>query len=98
VGAGGGGGGGGGSSYHPGGFQVFNDVEPGVAVAWAKPPTIAIASPVEGATIPQGQALTASYTCSSPEGISIEECAGSVADGAALDTSTLGPHTLTVEA
>jgi hypothetical protein len=95
----GGGGGGGGSSFTEGLAIMIPTTEPAAAqVSYLKPPTIAIASPSAGTTITQGQALTASYTCTSPEGISIEKCAGSVADGAALDTSTLGPHTLTVEA
>ena len=96
---GGGGGGGGGSSFVPGGgLTILNTEEPAVEIAYSKPPTIDIASPVAGATITQGQALTASYICASEEGIPIDKCAGSVADGAALDTSTLGPHTLIVEA
>jgi hypothetical protein len=95
----GGGGGGGGSSFAEGLSIVIPTPQPSAAqLSYFNPPTIAIASPVEGATITQGQALTASYTCSSPEAVPIEECAGSVADGAALDTSTLGPHILTVKA
>ena len=94
----GGGGGGGGSSFSEGGLIVVTTEEPNVRISYRKPPTISIASPVAGATITQGQALTASYECTSPEGIPFAQCAGSVADGAALDTSTLGPHTLTVHA
>ena len=95
----GGGGGGGGSSFVAGGGATSpNTNEPAVEIAYAKPPTIEISTPVAGATITQGQVLTASYACSSPEGIPIDKCAGSVADGAPLDTATLGPRTLTVEA
>ncbi len=95
----GGGGGGGGSSFAEGLSIVIPSPEPAAAqISYFNPPTIAIVSPVEGATITQGQALTASYTCSSAEAVPIEECTGSVPDGAALDTSTLGPHTLTVKA
>ena len=95
---GGGGGGGGSDLVPPGGAKLTTALEPRIEVAYREPPTISITSPVEGATIPQGQVLTASYGCSSSENVSIKECAGSVANGAALDTSTLGPHTLTVEA
>jgi Glycine rich protein len=94
-------GGGGGSSLLPGGGLVTLTTEPPlVEIVYAKPPTITITSPTAGATVTQGQALTASYECSSPDAppIPIAECEGSVPDGAALDTSTLGPHTLTVEA
>ena len=94
-------GGGGGFSLLPGGgLVVLTTAPPQVEIVYAKPPTIAISSPTAGATVTQGQALTASYECSSPDvpAIPIAECAGSVPDGAALDTSTLGPHTLTVEA
>jgi hypothetical protein len=95
---GGGGGGGGSSLAPPGGIGAISNFEPAVEILFSKPPVIDISSPIEGATVTQGQALTASYTCSSTEGVPIDKCAGSVADGAALDTSTLGPHTLTVEA
>jgi hypothetical protein len=95
---GGGGGGGGSDLVPPGGAKLATALEPRIEVAYREPPTISITSPVEGATIPQGQVMTASYGCSSSENVSIKECAGSVANGAALDTSTLGPHTLTVEA
>ncbi len=91
----GGGGGGGGSSL---GLLGLGPQEHQVVIAFSKPPTIDIASPATGATVTQGQALTASYSCSSEEGITIEKCEGSVANGAALDTTTLGPHTLTVDA
>src|SRR5262249_20275611 len=95
----GGGGGGGGSSLVPkGGSGTITTGESEVVVTWLTPPTIDIASPVAGATITEGQALTASYSCSSPEGIPIAICSGSAADGSALDTAALGPHTLTVEA
>jgi hypothetical protein len=94
----GGGGGAGGSSFSEGGLTIVTPEEPNVRISYFKPPTISIMSPGAGATITLGQAVTASYECASPEGIPIEQCTGSVADGAALDTSTLGPHALIVEA
>jgi hypothetical protein len=94
----GGGGGGGGSSFSEGGLVIVTSEEPNVRISYLKPPTISIASPTADATIIQGQSLTASYECTSPEDVPIEECTGSVADGAALNTSNLGLHTLTVKA
>jgi hypothetical protein len=95
----GGGGGGGGSSFVPGGGLIVVTTEPPqVEIAYNKPPTIAIVSPSGSGTITQGQALTASYSCSSEEGIPIKKCSGSTANGAALDTSTPGTHTLKIEA
>lgn len=94
-------GGGGGSSLLPGGGLLTLTTEPpSVEIVYAKPPTIAISSPTPDTTVTQGEVLTASYTCSSPDAppIPIGKCSGSVADGAALDTSTPGLHTLTVEA
>ena len=40
-------------------------LEARIEVAYREPPTISITSPVEGATIPQGQVMTATYGCSS---------------------------------
>jgi hypothetical protein len=62
------------------------------------PPTIAIASPTEGATYTQGQAVTASYSCAPPNGTSVKACAGPAASGGALDTSMPGPHAFKVSA
>jgi hypothetical protein len=62
------------------------------------PPTIEIASPANGAIYQQGQAVKASYSCTPPEGTTVEACKGPVANGAAIDTSTLGPHAFEVEA
>jgi len=80
--------------------MILTPEPPSVEIVYAKPPTIEIASPAPDTTVTQGQTLTASYECSSPDTppIPIAECEGSVPDGAALDTSTLGPHTLTVDA
>lgn len=54
-------------------------------------PTIAVTSPAEGASFVQGQAVTADYACADEVGGSrLATCVGTVADGAALDTTTLG--------
>ena len=42
--------------------------------------------------------VAASYSCSAPSGASVTACTGPVANGAAIETSTLGPHTFTVNA
>lgn len=64
----------------------------------APPPSISITSPATGATYTQGQAVTAGYSCTAPVGASVTTCTSSVANGAPLDTTTLGPHTFTVSA
>jgi hypothetical protein len=75
--------------------DVYSYVTPGVT-----PPSIAIAiaSPANGATYAQGQAVTAAYSCTAPEGTTVTTCAGPVANGALIDTSTLGSHAFTVNA
>jgi hypothetical protein len=60
------------------------------------PPTITIASPIEGAQYTVGQAATASYSCA--DDVAVLSCVGNVANGAALDTATAGQRTLTVTA
>jgi hypothetical protein len=66
------------------------------------PPAITIDSPVEGATFTQGRPVPVSYGCVDPangdQGSGVADCAGEVASGALLDTSTAGAHTFTVTA
>lgn len=60
-------------------------------------PTISIASPAPGFIVARGEAQTVNFTCADlVSGIS--SCAGSAPDGSPLDTSTLGPKTVTVTA
>jgi hypothetical protein len=62
-------------------------------------PQIAIASPADGAVFDQGATAIASFSCADGTGGSgIESCTGTVANGAALDTATLGTHALRVTA
>ena len=61
-------------------------------------PSITIGSPTNGATYTPGQVVKASYSCVGPAESSITSCAGTVANGAAVDTSTFGTHTFTVQA
>jgi Glycine rich protein len=76
------------------GVSASQEVEYTVVV----PPSISIASPVDGATYSKGQAVTAVYSCTPGEGAGVQSCAGPVFNGASLDTSTVGPHTFTVNA
>jgi hypothetical protein len=62
------------------------------------PPGITITTPSDGATYTQGQVVDAAFACTPGAGTSLSSCTGPVADGAAIDTSTLGPHTFTVKA
>ena len=62
------------------------------------PPTIEIVSPASGGTYTQGEVVSASYSCTPPEGTTVEECEGPVASGSPFDTSTLGSHSFTVNA
>ncbi len=97
----GGGGGGGGSSLVPaGGTQSLTSPAPPpqVQITYTSPPSIEVASPADGATYTQGQAVTATYSCNAHDGAGITTCAGPVANGAGLDTATLGHHTFTVDA
>lgn len=58
-------------------------------------PPVTIRSPESGATIARGARVLADYSCALPGLVS---CIGPVADGAAIDTSTLGAHRFTVTA
>lgn len=96
---GGGGGGGGGSSFAPAGALVgYSITAPRVEINYSPPPTIDISSPVDGATYGLGQPVTATYSCAALDGAHLTQCNGTVGSGAALDTSTAGPHAFTVDA
>ncbi len=84
----------GGAPFHTVGSQSLE----GVAYVFGPPPTITLSAPANGATFSQGQTVAASYSCSPPAGTTITGCAGTVADGAPIDTSALGPHTFTATA
>ena len=59
-------------------------------------PTASISSPGQGAVYVRGQAVNASYSCGDSNGIA--SCAGPVANGAPIDTATLGAKSFTVTA
>jgi len=65
-------------------------------------PTVSIVTPADDATYPQGQTLTADFTCTAAAGSTLKSgtagCSGSVANGAAIDTSVPGSYTFTVTA
>lgn len=63
------------------------------------PPSVSIASPLNGAVYRRGQAVRARFSCQ--DGVSgpgIATCAGEVANGAHIDTSRRGVHKFTVTA
>jgi hypothetical protein len=95
-------GGGGGATRMPHSGQLTLDTsgQPSVTVtATLNPPTIAIQTPPDGATYAQHQVVRAQYTCSPADpGDIVDSCLGDVVPGARIDTSTLGPHTFTVNA
>jgi hypothetical protein len=70
----------------------------GTRACEAVAPTIDLRSPQDGARVPLGAEVVADFSCDDEGGSGIESCVGSVDDGDLLDTSTLGPHTLTVTA
>jgi large repetitive protein len=78
-------------------FTLTIDKPPAVAIAAA--PSVQITSPTGGASYQRGQLVTAGYRCedgaNSP---GLASCAGTVAAGKPIDTSTLGQHTFTVTA
>jgi hypothetical protein len=94
------GGGGGSSLVPPLGVATLasSTASPLVEITWYPPPSIALVVPAQGATYTQGQALSSNYSCLPGEGATLESCSGPVANGAAIDTSTLGTHTFTVDA
>jgi hypothetical protein len=61
------------------------------------PPTVDVRAPHDGAQYTRGQQVLADYRCADEPGTSLS-CVGSVADGAAIDTSDLGRHEFSVTA
>jgi hypothetical protein len=61
-------------------------------------PTITITTPPNNAPYTQGQVVNADFSCSDLGGSGIASCVGTVADGSPIDTSTVGPHSFTVDA
>jgi dehydratase len=63
-----------------------------------KAPVITIASPVADQVVTQGSSLVADFSCDDGDGVGVASCVGTVADGAAINTSALGTKTFTVTA
>jgi CSLREA domain-containing protein len=61
-------------------------------------PTIEITQPADGARVTEGMPIKASYTCTADPATTISSCAGSVASGGQVDTTTAGAHSFTVNA
>lgn len=61
-------------------------------------PTISITTPADGATYTQGDTVPAAYSCADTGGSGLASCTGNVANGAAIDTAAVGPHSFTVNA
>lgn len=80
------------------GANGFGTVNSYTVVADSTPPVVSIVTPQQGATFHQHATIYASYSCADePGGAGMASCVGPVASGAALDTSTLGSHTFTVQ-
>ncbi len=62
-------------------------------------PSITLAGPADGANFGLGAPVDADYSCADEQyGSGLQICAGDVADGSPIDTSTLGAHSFTVTA
>jgi hypothetical protein len=85
----------------PGTFGMYRIVLTGTAVC-APPdttkPTVSITSPVDGSQVAQNADVTAAFSCADEGGSGLASCVGSTPNGGKLDTSSLGPVTLTVTA
>ena len=86
----------------PGAFGTYRINLTGTAVCAppdTRKPTVTITSPVDGAAVAQGADVTAAFSCADEAGGSgLASCVGSTPNGGKLDTSKLGPVTLTVTA
>ena len=83
--------------------DVAGRVEPSVnLIAFkvdADKPTVKITRPKAGADYKLGQVVKANYKCADKaKGSGLDTCVGTVANGHAIDTSTVGDHTFTVTA
>ena len=62
-------------------------------------PVISVATPSAGAVYGLGESVAADYSCADePGGSGLATCVGTVADGAAVDTSSVGQKSFKVEA
>ena len=62
-------------------------------------PSVRLSTPADGATFTTGQSVAADYACTDEtNGSGVARCAGPAAAGAAIDTSTVGDKTFSVDA
>ena len=62
-------------------------------------PTISVATPPAGAVYPRNRVVNAHFSCADRVvGSGVASCVGTVGDGQAIDTATVGPKTFTVTA
>lgn len=80
---------------------TFNSAQEG-GLDWqsldATAPTITITTPANGAQYILGSTVHADYSCDDPGGSGVATCAGPVADGAPIDTASVGAKSFTVNA
>jgi hypothetical protein len=63
------------------------------------PPSIAVATPADGATFTQGQRVNASFSCTDDRfGTGVASCNGTVPNGSPIDTGSVGTKTFKVDA
>lgn len=93
------GGGGGSSLIPPLALQSLTSAAPKIEITYtAVPPSISIVSPAAGGIYAKGQVVNAIYSCTHAEGVGLNSCTGTVANGAPIDTSSIGSHSFAVEA
>ena len=78
--------------------MVGRNQSQGAIYLFGPPPTVTIRTPANGATLAQGRAIHAAYSCLAPAGARITNCTGPVAVGASVNTSKPGRHSFTVGA
>ena len=61
-------------------------------------PTVVVSTPPAGAVYARNRVVNADYSCADTGSSGLASCEGTVADGHAIDTATLGAHTFTVTA
>jgi hypothetical protein len=61
-------------------------------------PTVDLRTPPDGAVYERGQSVAADFSCDDQGGSGLASCVGDAADGAGIDTSTLGDKSFSVTA